>query len=51
MHQIYDKGYKKLFKNKSIFRQLLETFVPEAWIKELDFNTCETLDGVSHSSV
>lgn len=44
MHQIHDKGYKKLFKNKSIFRQLLETFVPEAWVKELDFNTCESLD-------
>jgi predicted transposase/invertase (TIGR01784 family) len=44
MHQIHDKGYKKLLKNKSIFRQLLETFVPEAWVKELDFNTCESLD-------
>lgn len=44
MYQIHDKGYKKLFKNKSIFRQLLETFVPEAWVKELDFNTCESLD-------
>jgi predicted transposase/invertase (TIGR01784 family) len=44
VYQIHDKGYKKLFKNKSIFQQLLETFVPEAWIKELDFNTCESLD-------
>jgi predicted transposase/invertase (TIGR01784 family) len=44
MHQIHDKSYKKLLKNKSIFRQLLETFVPEAWVKELDFNTCESLD-------
>jgi len=44
MHQLHDKGYKKLLKNKSIFRELLETFVPEAWVKELDFDTCETLD-------
>jgi predicted transposase/invertase (TIGR01784 family) len=44
MHQIHDKGYKRLFKNKGIFRQLLETFVAKDWVKELDFKTCETLD-------
>jgi len=44
MHQLHDKGYKRLLKNKRIFRELIETFVTEAWVKELDFDTCETLD-------
>ncbi|MCI0493642.1 Rpn family recombination-promoting nuclease/putative transposase [candidate division KSB1 bacterium] len=44
MTAIHDSGYKKLFSNKVIFRQLLETFVNEDWIKELDFDTCETVD-------
>jgi hypothetical protein len=44
MHQIHDKGYKRLFKNKGIFRQLLETFVAKDWVKDLDFKTCEALD-------
>jgi predicted transposase/invertase (TIGR01784 family) len=43
MAQIHDKGYKKLFSNRSIFKQLIETFVHEAWVKDLDFTTCETL--------
>ncbi len=38
MNKIHDKGYKKLFSNKVIFRQLLETFVDETWIKDLDFD-------------
>jgi len=44
MNQIYDRGYKKLFSNKALFRQLLETFVPLDWVKELDFEQCELLD-------
>ncbi len=44
MRQVPDRGYRKLFKNKTIFRQLLETFVREDWVKELDFDSCETLD-------
>jgi len=44
MKSIHDRGYKKLFSNKVIFRQLLETFVAEDWIKDLDFDNCETLD-------
>ncbi len=42
--QIYDRGYKKLFSNKTFFRQLLESFVPFEWVKELDFEQCELLD-------
>jgi len=41
---IHDSGYKKLFSNRTIFRQLLQTFVSEAWVQELDFERCETLD-------
>ena len=41
---IHDSGYKKLFANQTIFRQLLETFVNQEWVNQLDFSTCETLD-------
>ena len=34
---IHDSGYKKLFSNRTIFRQLIETFIHEAWVKELNF--------------
>jgi hypothetical protein len=34
MRQIHDKGNRRLFKNKGISRQLLETFVAEVWVKE-----------------
>jgi predicted transposase/invertase (TIGR01784 family) len=42
--KIHDSGYKKLFSNRTIFQQLIETFITEAWVKELDFSQCETLD-------
>ena len=42
--KLHDSGYKKLFSNRTIFRQLIETFITEAWVKELDFSQCETLD-------
>ena len=41
---IHDSGYKKLFSNRTIFRQLLETFVNQDWVHSLDFDTCEPLD-------
>ena len=44
MTQIHDKGYKKLFSNKVIFRQLLETFVAEDWVRDLDFDKCKKLE-------
>jgi len=44
MHAIHDAGYKKLFSNKTIFRELIQTFVRESWVKDLDFDHCETLD-------
>lgn len=41
---LHDSAYKKLFSNHTIFRQLVETFVKEAWVNDIDFNRCETLD-------
>ena len=41
---IHDSGYKKLFSNQTIFRQLLETFVNQEWVDNLDFASCEPLD-------
>ena len=41
---IHDSGYKKLFSNRTIFRQLLEIFVNQEWIHSLDFDKCEPLD-------
>ncbi len=43
MQEMHDLGYKKLFSNKEIFRQLLTSFVPEKWVKDLDFSKCEML--------
>ncbi|MBP7963697.1 MAG: Rpn family recombination-promoting nuclease/putative transposase [Caldilineaceae bacterium] len=41
---IHDSGYKRLFSNKTIFRQLMQTFVTEPWVKDLDFEQMETVD-------
>lgn len=41
---IHDSGYKRLFSNRTIFRQLIETFVEEEWVQLLDFEHAETID-------
>ena len=41
---VHDSGYKRLFSNKTIFRQLIETFVEEEWVPQLDFERAERLD-------
>lgn len=41
---VHDSGYKRLFMNKTIFRQLMETFVEEEWVSRLDFARAERLD-------
>jgi len=41
---IHDSGYKRLFSNRTIFRQLIETFVEEEWVRELDFERAERVD-------
>ena len=48
VHHVHDYGYKILFSNVTIFRQLLETFVDQPWVKELDFSKAET---VNHSFI
>ena len=44
MAKIHDSGYKELFSNRTIFRQLIQTFVDADWVSELDFESCQTLD-------
>ncbi|MEZ4714182.1 MAG: hypothetical protein R3A44_43770 [Caldilineaceae bacterium] len=44
MATIHDSGYKRLFSNRTIFRQLMESFVKEAWVDQVDFATAETVD-------
>ena len=38
-----DSGYKKLFSNRTIFRQLLETFVNQEWVHSLNFDNVSPL--------
>lgn len=40
----HDKGYKRLFSNQQFFQQLIESFVTEEWVKEIDFGSCQKLD-------
>lgn len=42
--RVQDSGYKRLFSNHTIFRQLIETFIEEDWVAELDFDRAERLD-------
>jgi len=42
--QIHDRGYQLLFSNPEIFRQLLESFVKQPWVSQLDFSRCEKLN-------
>lgn len=44
MANIHDLGYSVLFSNKVIFKQLLETFVREPWVYEIDFEQLEKLN-------
>lgn len=42
--KIHDSGYKRLLSNKTIFRQLIETFVEEEWVQFVDFEQAERID-------
>ena len=44
MTNVHDLGYSVLFSNKVIFRQLLETFVRQPWVAEIDFEQIEKLN-------
>ncbi|MEZ4836526.1 MAG: Rpn family recombination-promoting nuclease/putative transposase [Caldilineaceae bacterium] len=41
---MHDSGYKILFSNRTIFRQLMETFVTQSWVAQLDFDRAERVD-------
>ena len=44
MPKLHDSGYKFLFSNRTIFRQLVETFVAQDWVKVADFDRAELID-------
>ncbi len=44
MTTIHDSGYKILFSNRTIFRQLMQSFVPQPWVEKLDFDRAEKVD-------
>ncbi|MEZ4640242.1 MAG: hypothetical protein R2856_35685 [Caldilineaceae bacterium] len=41
MTNIHDSGYKILFSNRTIFRQLMESFILQPWVDQLDFDSAE----------
>ena len=41
---IHDSGYKFLFSLITFFQQLVESFVEETWVKDLDFSRATLLD-------
>jgi hypothetical protein len=38
MQQSHDRGYRALFSNVELVQQLLESFVHESWVKDIDFS-------------
>ncbi len=45
MADYYDHSYRQLFSHPELIRDLLEGFVHEDWIKGLDLNTLEKVNG------
>ena len=43
MH-IHDSGYKRLFANRTLFRDLVRTFVEEDWVDRIDFARAERVE-------
>jgi predicted transposase/invertase (TIGR01784 family) len=44
IYQIYDRAYHQLFSNTALFKELLESFVNQPWVKTIDFNKTERVD-------
>mgnify|MGYP001243075949 CR=1 FL=1 len=40
----YDQAYKQLFSHRQMVRELLEGFVPQAWVGRLDFTSLERVN-------
>lgn len=43
-HLIHDSGYKMLFSNPEMVKQLLTCFVNEEWINKIEYNSLEKID-------
>ena len=41
---IHDSGYKRIFSNLTLFRDLVQSFVEEEWVVHLDFARAERVD-------
>jgi predicted transposase/invertase (TIGR01784 family) len=41
----HDNGYKRLFSHPEMVADLLRGFVPEDWVRDLDFSTLERISG------
>lgn len=41
----HDTGYKLLFSDKLMVRDLVQGFIDEPWLRQLDFNTLERVNG------
>ncbi len=44
MFPLHNRSYKRLFSHPRLFQQLLEHFVDETWVKDLNFEQCEKMD-------
>lgn len=44
MATLHDNGYKLLFSNRTFFRQLMESFVDQPWVAQLDFDRAERVE-------
>jgi len=44
MSQDHDLRYKKFFSNPRLLKELLESFVPEAWVSQVDYTRAETVE-------
>ena len=40
----HDQEYKKLFSNREMLKTLLESFVPEPWVQNLDYDKAERVE-------
>lgn len=43
-HFVHDSGYKKLFSNPELVKQLLLSFVNETWVYDIDYSRLERVD-------
>ncbi len=45
----HDGGYHLLFSHPEMVEDLLKTFVPDTWVKQLDFSTLERVNAKLHT--